>query len=78
VQSDDSRFKGDEVAMRFLHDAEAQKGYKNTKVLSSIRSEDYDTIFYVGGHGPGSPFAEFELIENSHRFAGRSCLHSFV
>jgi len=49
------RFKEDETAMRFLkNDSEAQDGYKNTKMLSSIAASDYKAIFYVGGHGPGS------------------------
>jgi putative intracellular protease/amidase len=47
------RYKEDESAVRFLNDIEAQKSYKNTKVLSSVKSSDYDAIFYVGGHGPG-------------------------
>lgn len=41
--------------MRFLNDPDARDGFKNTKVLSSIAASDYDAIFYVGGHGPGSP-----------------------
>jgi len=49
-----ARFKEDETAMRFLNDSEAQDGYKNTKMLSSIAASDYKAIFYVGGHGPGS------------------------
>ena len=51
-----ARFKKDETSMRFLNDAEAQDGYKNTKLLSSIAASDYKAIFYVGGHGPGSFF----------------------
>lgn len=50
-----ARFKEDDTAMRFLkNDSEAQDGYKNTKLLSSIAASDYKAIFYVGGHGPGS------------------------
>ena len=40
--------------MRFLNDPEAQDGFKNTKLLSSIAASNYKAIFYVGGHGPGS------------------------
>jgi hypothetical protein len=49
-----ARFKEDETSMLFLNDSEAQDGYKNTKMLSSIAASDYKAIFYVGGHGPGS------------------------
>jgi putative intracellular protease/amidase len=37
---------------RFKKDATAQKDFANTKRLSEMRSDDFDTIFYVGGHGP--------------------------
>ena len=47
------RFKNDDVSVRFLNDPEAQKGYKETKMLSSCAASDYKALFYVGGHGPG-------------------------
>jgi putative intracellular protease/amidase len=37
---------------RFKQDAEAQKQRSQTVKLSDMKSEDFDTIFYVGGHGP--------------------------
>src|SRR3569623_676696 len=37
---------------RFKKDADAQKALANTVPLASMRSEDFDTVFYVGGHGP--------------------------
>ena len=37
---------------RFKQDAEAQKELSRTLKLSDMNSEDFDTIFYVGGHGP--------------------------
>jgi len=37
---------------RFKQDAEAQKMLSQTVKLSDMKSEDFDTIFYVGGHGP--------------------------
>ena len=37
---------------RFKQDSEAQKKLSQTVKLADMRSEDFDTIFYVGGHGP--------------------------
>jgi putative intracellular protease/amidase len=43
---------------RFKQDARAQKELSQTVALETIKSEDYDTIFYVGGHGPMWDLAE--------------------
>jgi putative intracellular protease/amidase/catechol 2,3-dioxygenase-like lactoylglutathione lyase family enzyme len=43
---------------RFKKDAEAQKALANTDKLSSLKSEDFDTVFYPGGHGPMWDLAE--------------------
>ena len=37
---------------RFKQDAEAQKELSQTVKLSDMKSEDFDTVFCVGGHGP--------------------------
>jgi putative intracellular protease/amidase len=37
---------------RFKQDPAAQKDFANTKKLADMKSDDFDTIFYVGGHGP--------------------------
>lgn len=37
---------------RFKQDPEAQRALSQTVKLSDMKSEDFDTIFYVGGHGP--------------------------
>ena len=37
---------------RFKNDAVAQEKIKNTLALSEIDPNDYDAIFYPGGHGP--------------------------
>ena len=37
---------------RFKKDPTAQKALSQTIKLADVKSEDYDTIFYVGGHGP--------------------------
>jgi putative intracellular protease/amidase len=37
---------------RFKQDAEAQKQLSQTVKLSDMKAEDFDTIFFVGGHGP--------------------------
>lgn len=43
---------------RFKKDAAARKVLSNTIPLATARSEDFDTIFYVGGHGPMWDLAE--------------------
>ena len=37
---------------RFRKDPAAQSALASTALLSSARAEDYDAIFYPGGHGP--------------------------
>jgi putative intracellular protease/amidase len=37
---------------RFKKDGRAQKELANTKRLRDMKAADFDTIFYVGGHGP--------------------------
>ena len=37
---------------RFKQDTRAQKELSQTAKLSDLKSEDFDSIFYVGGHGP--------------------------
>jgi putative intracellular protease/amidase len=43
---------------RFKKDPVAQKALSQTVKLADMKSEDYDTIFYVGGHGPMWDLAE--------------------
>jgi putative intracellular protease/amidase len=37
---------------RFKNDQLAQTALSHTAMLADMNSEDFDTIFYVGGHGP--------------------------
>jgi putative intracellular protease/amidase len=41
-----------EAMARFKQDAAAQKALSKTVKLRDMRSADFDSIFYVGGHGP--------------------------
>jgi putative intracellular protease/amidase len=43
---------------RFKQDARAQKELSQTVKLETTKSEDYETVFYVGGHGPMWDLAE--------------------
>jgi putative intracellular protease/amidase/catechol 2,3-dioxygenase-like lactoylglutathione lyase family enzyme len=43
---------------RFKKDAAAQKALGNTLKLADVRAEDFDTVFYPGGHGPMWDLAE--------------------
>ena len=44
AQTDDTR--------RFKADAEAQDALATTVLLSDVKAEDFDAVFYPGGHGP--------------------------
>jgi putative intracellular protease/amidase len=43
---------------RFKSDESAQKALSQTLKLADVKAKDYDTIFYVGGHGPMWDLAE--------------------
>ena len=53
AQTDDTR--------RFRHDSDAQQLLANTVKLDSVRAEDFDAVFYPGGHGP-----LWDLAEDKH------------
>src|SRR5438309_11058982 len=44
---------------RFKEDKTAQAALAHTVKLADMKSEDFDTIFYVGGHGP-----MWDLVDN--------------
>jgi len=50
-KSDDPANQTDSMT-RFKNDAATQKVLANSLKLSSVKADDYDTIFYAGGHGP--------------------------
>lgn len=43
---------------RFKQDQRAQKELSQTIKLAEVKAEDYDTVFYPGGHGPMWDLAE--------------------
>ncbi|MDR3451173.1 MAG: type 1 glutamine amidotransferase domain-containing protein [Rhodoferax sp.] len=56
---------------RFKADPAAQAVLANTRKLDEVRAEDFDTVFYPGGHGPMWDLAEspvsIRLIESFER-----------
>ncbi|KAH8806909.1 class I glutamine amidotransferase-like protein [Flagelloscypha sp. PMI_526] len=42
----------DEDSLKFLSDPVIQEKLVNAKRIADVKAEDYDGIFYVGGHGP--------------------------
>lgn len=50
-----------DATRRFEADAEAQAALANTVKLSGIKADEYDALFYPGGHGP-----LWDLAEDSH------------
>lgn len=49
---------------RFKEDQDAQKALSQTIKLADAKAEDYDTVFYVGGHGP-----MWDLVDNPDSIA---------
>jgi putative intracellular protease/amidase len=49
---------------RFKQDKVAQQALARTVKLVDMRAEDFDTIFYVGGHGP-----MWDLVDNTDSIA---------
>jgi putative intracellular protease/amidase len=49
---------------RFKNDERAQQDLAHTKRLADMKSADFDTIFYVGGHGP-----MWDLVDNQDSIA---------
>lgn len=43
---------------RFRKDPAAQSALASTGILSTVKAEDYDAVFYPGGHGPMWDLAE--------------------
>ncbi len=41
-----------EATRRFRADPQAQEALANTVTLSGVRAQDFDAVFYPGGHGP--------------------------
>jgi len=64
-------FKHDEDCKRFLNDPEVADLLKNAKTLSTVRPDDYEAIFYVGGRGPvidlPTDMANIQLADNFYR-----------
>ena len=56
-KSDEPDFQT-EATERFKEDADAQAVLANTLKLSDISADDYDAVFYAGGHGPLWDLAE--------------------
>jgi putative intracellular protease/amidase len=60
-----------DLTHRFEADADAQARLATTVRLDSVKAEDFDTVFYPGGHGPMWDLAEdqnsIKLIETMFR-----------
>lgn len=56
-KSQDPSFQTD-TTRRFEKDADAERQLDNTLRLGSVKQDDYDTVFYPGGHGPLWDLAE--------------------
>jgi putative intracellular protease/amidase len=56
-KSDEADFQTD-ATRRFKEDADAQAALASSLKLSDISADDYDAVFYPGGHGPLWDLAE--------------------
>ncbi|MEW6998108.1 type 1 glutamine amidotransferase domain-containing protein [Colwelliaceae bacterium BS250] len=52
------------ATVRYNADSDTQKVIATTNVLTEINADDFDAVFYPGGHGP-----LWDLTENSHSIA---------
>jgi putative intracellular protease/amidase len=68
-KSNEPSFQTD-ITRRFEKDADANAELARTIRLDSVKQEDYDTVFYPGGHGP-----MWDLAEDKHSI---KLLESFV
>ncbi|MTI63971.1 type 1 glutamine amidotransferase domain-containing protein [Methylophaga sp.] len=68
-KSDSPDFQTD-ATERFKQDKSAQKLLANTLPLAQVRAEDYDAVFYPGGHGP--------MWDLSHSSYSISLIESFI
>ncbi|MFI5030528.1 MAG: type 1 glutamine amidotransferase domain-containing protein [Reyranellales bacterium] len=59
-KSNEPNFQTD-ITRRFEKDADANSRLDKTVPLDSVKQEDYDTVFYPGGHGP-----MWDLAEDKH------------
>jgi putative intracellular protease/amidase len=66
-KSNEPNFQTD-ITRRFEKDAKAEDQLSKTVRLDGVKQEDYDTVFYPGGHGPMWDLAEdknsISLIES--------------
>ncbi|PFH49135.1 hypothetical protein AMATHDRAFT_148332 [Amanita thiersii Skay4041] len=53
-------FSEDKVCIRFLNNNSIKAKLANAKKLTEVNAQDYDAIYYVGGHGPS-----FDLYKDS-------------
>lgn len=53
-----------DATRRFQADAEALSALAHTRVLKDVSVDDYDAVFYPGGHGP-----LWDLAEDAHSIA---------
>ena len=59
-----------DATKRYDADSAAQTLMANTKVLSEVKSSDFDAVFYPGGHGP-----LWDLVDNTDSI---SLIESFI
>ena len=56
-KSNEPEFQTD-LTRRFEADADAKAQFASTVRLDTVKAEDFDTVFYPGGHGPMWDLAE--------------------
>jgi putative intracellular protease/amidase len=54
----DTRENQTPAMARYKQDTAAQKAFSQTAKLADMKSENFDTVFYPGGHGPMWDLAE--------------------
>ena len=74
-KSNEPNFQTD-ITRRFEKDASAEDQLSKTVRLDGVKQEDYDTVFYPGGHGPmWGPRRRQELNQADRVIPGRWQVH---
>ena len=63
----DSLDMTDEINKKYWHDEDFQHKYNNTFKLSDVNAENYDAIFFAGGHGVMWDFPDSEAVQRVTR-----------
>ena len=73
---DESSLQSFKDEVKLLEDPVVKEKLASTKKLADVSADDYDAVFYVGGHGPMIDLADNpENDKLASEVSPTSCLH---